>query len=339
MRALARVVTPENEEDLVEVARHSTAAQLERIVRKYRKATPWNDLDDANERHLYRRVDYFYDDEGNFVIKGEMTPEDGALVAAALDRAAERVWKDTGATGEQKRADALVELAETFLAAETMERTGGDATQVVMHVDVDTLVDDSGDRCELEDGVGILPETARRLGCDCSVVTVLERDGEILSVGRKTRLLSTAIRRALKARDGCCRFPGCTNKAYLDGHHIQHWTRWGETKLSNLILYCRGHHRLFHEGGFTMTMNKDGTGLRIWDPGGREIPSVVPPEPATYPIEEMPSLVEAGIDADACRSRWDGSRVDSTYIVNVLADNEFLRRRELSSAETAGLTN
>jgi hypothetical protein len=339
VRALARVVTPENEEDMVEVALHSTAAQLERIVRVYRKATPWNDLEAVNERHSFRRVDYFYDDEGNFVIRGKMSPEEGALVALALDRAADSVWKETGETGEQKRADALVEMAETYLSAETHERTGGDATQIVLHVDADTLVDGSGDRCELESGVGIHPETTRRLGCDASVVTVLERDGEILSVGRKTRKLSSAIKRALKSRDGCCRFPGCRNGAYVDGHHIQHWTKDGETKLSNLILYCRGHHRLFHEGGFTMTMNKDGTGLRIWDARGREVPQVVPPEPAACRLEKMPSLVRAGIDADACRSQWDGGRVDAVYIADVLSGHELARRRERISGEEAALTN
>ena len=58
------------------------------------------------------------------------------------------------------------------------------------------------------------------------------------------------MRRALIARDGGCRFPGCTSHKFCDGHHIAHWQNGGETSLDNLVLLCRHHHRLVHEGGF-----------------------------------------------------------------------------------------
>ncbi len=55
-------------------------------------------------------------------------------------------------------------------------------------------------------------ETARRLACDASVVTLNENeDGEPLNVGRKTRTISAPLRRVLNARDKGCRFPGCAN--------------------------------------------------------------------------------------------------------------------------------
>jgi predicted restriction endonuclease len=64
--------------------------------------------------------------------------------------------------------------------------------------------------------------------------------------------------RALQSRDKGCRFPGCTLHCYVDGHHVRHWAEGGETKLSNLVLLCRFHHRLVHEGGFTVQIRDDG---------------------------------------------------------------------------------
>ncbi|TVS18854.1 MAG: HNH endonuclease, partial [Gammaproteobacteria bacterium] len=61
-----------------------------------------------------------------------------------------------------------------------------------------------------------------------------------------------ALRRALKRRDGGCRFPGCTHTKFVDGHHIEHWADGGATRLDNLVSVCRHHHRLVHEGGYTV---------------------------------------------------------------------------------------
>ncbi|HEX4519924.1 MAG TPA: HNH endonuclease signature motif containing protein [Gaiellaceae bacterium] len=85
------------------------------------------------------------------------------------------------------------------------------------------------------------------------------------------------LRRALKARDGCCRFPGCRNTRSLHSHHVQHWAHGGPTELENLILLCRRHHRLVHEGGWTL----DPGGL-FRDPFGRSSPSA-PEQPKGRP--------------------------------------------------------
>jgi HNH endonuclease len=102
------------------------------------------------------------------------------------------------------------------------------------------------------------PETARRLACDCSYVALFERGGRPLSFGRRTRSIPPAIRRALAARDGRCRFRGCERKRFVDAHHIHHWARGGETALDNLVLLCRHHHRLVHEGGFSVSLDAEG---------------------------------------------------------------------------------
>jgi hypothetical protein len=159
-------------------------------------------------------------------------------------------------------------MAESFLAHGDESLSGGDRHQVVVHVDAQTLKDSVAGRCEFEDGASMAAETARRLSCDASVFTIIENEkGDPLNVGRKTRSIPPALRRALNSRDQGCRFPGCCNKKYVDGHHIEHWAHGGETKLSNLVTLCRFHHRLVHEGDATIRVLDDGA-LRFIKPDG-----------------------------------------------------------------------
>ena len=64
-----------------------------------------------------------------------------------------------------------------------------------------------------------------------AVVIVENEQGEPLSVGRKTRTVPTAIKRALRARDKGCSFPGCHHTRFVDAHHIKHWSAGGETQF------------------------------------------------------------------------------------------------------------
>jgi hypothetical protein len=124
----------------------------------------------------------------------------------------------------------------------------------------------------MEDGPALHPETARRLACDASVVRILERDGRPLSVGRRTRSVPPALRRALQSRDRICRFPGCCQRRFLHAHHIEHWARGGRTELNNLVHLCAYHHRLVHEGGYRLDSRPSG-GLQFRRPDGRALPT------------------------------------------------------------------
>jgi hypothetical protein len=140
-----------------------------------------------------------------------------------------------------------------------------DHYQVVVHVDEQAL----------RGGVGRsdLPiETVRRLTCDGSLIRMLDAaDGTPLDLGRKKRTVSTALRRALWARDRGCTFPGCKHTRYVQAHHISHWAEGGPTSAENLMLLCSQHHRLLHEGGFRIA--RDAAGAPYFQrPDGRAIP-------------------------------------------------------------------
>ncbi len=259
VRALTRVATSETEGSLLEMARQGTAAHLERIVRAYRRARRADELDRATRWHEHRSLRWHHDDDGTFVL-ARLAPEQGALVRKALEVASEVVDESsaedpsTGSdTPTQRQADALVTMAESFLASGPLEGNRGDRHLVVVHVDAGVLAGDAEGRCELDDGPAIAAEVARRLSCDAAVVGVVkDQRGTPLDVGRKTRTIPPALRRALESRDrGCC-FPGCTNRRFLHGHHVKHWSRGGVTSLANLVCLCPAHHRAVHERGYSI---------------------------------------------------------------------------------------
>ena len=103
-----------------------------------------------------------------------------------------------------------------------------------------------------EAGTLIGPETARRIACDAGIVpVVLGKDGQILDVGRRFRLFTSAQLRALWLRDGGCTFPDCTVPAsWCEGHHLRHWADGGSTDLGNAALLCGRHHTIVHRKGY-----------------------------------------------------------------------------------------
>ena len=213
-----------------------------------------------------------------------------------------------------RRADALGRIAESFLQHGAEALSSGDRQQIVVHVDIETLRDGGAGRCELEDGPSLAVETVRRLACDASIVSVVENEqGEPLNVGRKTRSIPPAIRRALNARDRGCRFPGCSNARYVDAHHIHHWARGGETRLSNLVQLCRFHHRQVHEGRVVIQRLDDGA-VRFLRPDGRSFDSVAPER--TRPLSDWRELPAAHdrqgihIDKKTATTRWRGEKMD-----------------------------
>ena len=177
-----------------------------------------------------------------------------------------------------------------------------------------TALDEAG-------GIHVSAETARRMACDAATVTMRHGPGgEILDVGRRTRTISPALRRALAARDRQCRFPGCGN-ARCDVHHLEHWADGGRTALDNLVLLCRRHHRAVHEEGFRVTVDADG-GVQFVGPDGRPLPEAPPAPawagPALQPTNDGLSAAGIEIGADTGTPSWRGERLDLDYAMSVL---------------------
>ena len=146
----------------------------------------------------------------------------------------------------------------------------------MIHLDQEALGPDGAWTGTLEDGTRVSAETLRRVACDCGLVAVCH-DGEALNIGRRSRSIPPAIRRALMLRDRGCAFPGCTHGRFLHAHHIEHWLHGGNTSLENLVMLCTFHHHLVHEGGWTITAVADGE--RVFSsPAGRPLPLEPPRE-------------------------------------------------------------
>ena len=335
VRALTRVATADTETELLAFARAGSAANLERLVRGWKTLSRCDEAQQERIRHRRRCFSVFPDEDGMYVVRGLLSPEVGAAlmraVAAASDALFAEASRDGGEakhndearhSGEapepaQLRADAVGLLAERALAAgfaDTAPVSGSRAEryQVVLHVEAATLREDGEPgRSELEDGTRLSAETARRLSCDASRVEVRhDSDGSVLDVGRKTRTVPPALRRALDARDRGCRFPGCGLR-FTDAHHIVHWADGGETKLENTLLLCRSHHRRVHEGGYQVCSDRDGQ-VVFFTPQGKVLFEVaqlpeLPPDPVQALVR---GNRERGITPDwrSGAPRWNRDR-------------------------------
>ncbi len=323
VRAITRIATPETEQQLVELGRHATGAQLEKIVRGYRQVDRAT-TEAARGVHERRGLTWSFEDDGSLHIEGRLPADDGALLVAALEAEAGETPADpTTVTAPQRRADALVSLARGGLAAKNAARPSGDPVEVVVHVDLATLpADQIEERSELEDGPALAPETTRRLGCDAALVRIIERDGRPLSISRRNRTIPPALRRALRSRDHGCRFPGCTHTKFLHAHHIRHWARGGPTTLDNLVQLCSYHHRLVHEGGFSVERAGPNS-IRFRRPDGKELPASKPcPAARGLAVAEHNRANGVVIDWETCTPRSRGAPIDYGIAVEGL----FVRR-------------
>jgi hypothetical protein len=218
-----------------------------------------------------------------------------------------------------RRADALADIAGQYLSGRGNPVRQAERYQVVVYVDEETLGGAGGQgRSEIEHGPGIAAETARRITCDASLVP-LESDahGNPLNIGRKTRVVPPSIRRALAHRDRGCRFPGCTSVLHTDAHHIRHWGDGGETSVQNLVLLCRHHHRLVHEGGFKVVRGEAGK-LLFFTPNDVWIPEVVPFKVPAIDVAAVVLGIGVDVSAETLLPLWHGERMDMGMAVQGL---------------------
>ncbi len=267
VRALTRIATPATEAGLAELAGPMTGNQLERFARARRQVSS---VDDADAR-VRRRLAWRFEDDGSLAGTFRLPPLAGAVLLKALRAAAADLEHphpsgagpghpgqrpdvsaetpttvqppgDQGpATGQplapasSSLADALLVIAEAFLAGKVAAADDPEVYQVVVHVGTDAMAPggpaaDAGDvsaetsaappqppgcpadpaRCHVEDGPAISVTTAQMIACSSSWSWMLhDSAGKLLDLGRRRRRPNAALRRAARERDKCrCRFPG-----------------------------------------------------------------------------------------------------------------------------------
>lgn len=262
MRATTRIATPENEADLLLLTQNTAGGKLEKICAFIRDRVA-ADQGVIPEDALRLAITTFCD--GSKELRVRMRPEQALTVQKGVS-----AMKELGRDPKMTDTDALVALVERATTAPDEQGVVSKKVETLLIVDEAALREDvrpAETRCELENGTPISAETARRLSCDSAVRKVtLRKDGTPLDVGRRSRRVSKRLWKALMLRDRGCTFPGCNHTAFLDAHHIKHWSRGGKTNKANLTLLCRRHHRYVHEEGFKVVASS--VGALFYAPNG-----------------------------------------------------------------------
>jgi hypothetical protein len=347
-RAIGRVAKPGEirlVDDLLEIARHGTVAQLEVMVRGLLTV-------EHNERPAPQaereRVSHRWGDDSMWALSAKLDPERGAVLQAAIEKLA--------AAEELSKAGALVRLAEIGLAAladgekPPLVLRGDERAAVVIHLDAGRLAESAGhepadqaaDACaapegsaepagspaqpgrpaaRVANGPGLPDALVQRLLCDGRVRTLLVKDENVLDVGRSHRLVTRKQYRALvKRHGGCCAHPGCPNTTKLHAHHVIPWLVGGPTNLDNLILLCERHHVALHDGAYRIRKLGKGA-FRFETPDGVDL---------EHPIEstapgDLPRLEDEHpeLEPTAATTKWDGQRMQRDYAVSVIAQRRY----------------
>ena len=358
VRALTRIARPELQDLLLRWSRHATAADVERIVRGTARCERLAAADPA-ERTSQHGLRLSYLDEHTAVVTLHLPVDEALELVEGAARIIELENGDVDADPDDEReteahrhqpsddatavegsplptaprrptgqalVDAVVASVRTAVANGPADTTGADRTTLVLHVDADSLAAQAPDRATpVHSGRGELaamsPAALRRLACDAGLVpVVIDGDGTPVDVGRRQRTLTTALRRALLARDRSCRFPGCGATRHLHAHHIIHWADDGPTDLPNLVLLCGFHHRFVHEHGWTLVDDGDKTGFA--PPGGAARPPAEPVPQSWPPQLRLAPPPDSTADPDALRTGpgWAPGEADHDLAVSILVE-------------------
>ena len=206
--------------------------------------------EEQSEQEFNHYISLATSEDGCLLINGVLDPVGGAAVRSVLEPLAQKSGAHDHRLLPQRNADAVVEAI-----------TGGKPVNLQVTATIETLKALAGaPGGEMELSLPISSASVQRMACDCSVTRVLlNQDSVTIDVGRSKRVMSEGLRKALRLRDGNCRWPGCERAASLcQGHHLVHWIDGGETTLGNLVLLCLRHHRMVHEGGWQIVRCDDG---------------------------------------------------------------------------------
>lgn len=325
VRAISRVPSTGEHEvvaDLIELAEHGTAAQLETVVRGMRNV-------EHNENGEPIPAEYLrsgWTQESLRSISARLEPEHGALVDHAIDEVARA----------ENLTAALVRMAEIALVV--IEDAGGrkprplrgdERAAVVVHVDATDLGPAtapatpsparSAERgsARIHNGPAVPPRALERMLCSARIRAVVRGgDGSVLDLGRSKRTVTATQFRALLIRDRHCKHPGCTSVRGLEAHHVVHWIDGGPTDMANLVLLCERHHHLLHDSAFRVeALGRQ----RFRFIGGDGNPIADHVHPDRFVVERQPVETEHPVEPTAATPRWYGDKLDREWAIAVLS--------------------
>jgi hypothetical protein len=187
-------------------------------------------------------------------VDGLLDPEGGAILLAAVRSLATPTGPDDRRTACQRRADGLIEALRLGLNTGDLPASGGERPHVTLTMDFVRVLQGKVLTAHTATGAILAGEAVRRILCDAQVARVVTMGpSEVLDVGRATRTIPSAIRRALHVRDGGCVGHDCDRPAaWTEAHHVIHWVDGGPTSVDNLALLCARHHHLVHDEGWVL---------------------------------------------------------------------------------------
>jgi hypothetical protein len=269
-----------DEDEMLEHARNYSVASLRYLCRVARHvADPDGFFNEAEADFTLRRLEISQMGDGMYCVDAILDPECGAAVKTTLESLAKRLGPDDERSHKQRMADSMNELVHHAMDEGKLPRRNG----VKPHVNVTTTLEGLKNEfgappADLELSLPISTRTLERIACDSTISRVLLADSMVIDIGRATRVVSAPTRRALRARDHGCRWPGCDRQVnWSTPHHIVAWSRGGPSNLANLVLLCFFHHRLVHEGGWQVVK------------AGREF-RFVPPERVVFRRARAPGM-------------------------------------------------
>ena len=272
LRWVTRFATAETDDAWAERAPGMSPSELRQEARRQARIT----RQQAEDQHATRRAEMFVDGQtGSLHVEADLPGEQGAAFADAVHRAARDIEPDPGADDPSaaRLADALMSLVTS---------SGGRPGRptLVVHTDLETLTgthDGTRHLGETASGIQLHAGTIRRIGCMAKVRVAVERKGQLVGLVSASRGPTEAQLEALWFRDRHCTFPGCEARRFVEPHHIRHWSDGGPTTMENLTLLCGRHHRMLHEGEWTIR-GRPPDGLEFVDRWGgvrtREVPEL-----------------------------------------------------------------
>ncbi|MCZ4549238.1 HNH endonuclease [Gordonia rubripertincta] len=276
VRALTRVATIDREQELLSVALSATAAQVEHLVRSIKHVDHRDD--DSAAKPAESDARWRWNDDGTLSVTMRLRPIDGARLLAGIVRSEyertrtsddpdlptevpDRAPTDTATPKPDlwrhvpsNIAEAVVAMADSVATMIDMPEFAPGA-EIVIHTDDE----DAETEPHLDGGPALSETETDEAACGGSTRTVRHRRdktgtwGVAMTWGRKRRLPTRSLLRALFERDRGCRHPGCGRTRHLHAHHVRFWRNGGTTDPDNLILLCSTHHRALHTGEFTIT--------------------------------------------------------------------------------------